>query len=101
MEDDLAAGVGERAAAGRRPQRVLKDVLTTGVVLEIVAAPVGPVGGVVPFENAVVARHAGSVEAGADGVVVLQIRGHVHLQVAFEGAGRGRELQEIVVERRP
>ena len=65
---------------------MLKDVLATGVVAEIVAVPVSPVCGVVALDDAVVPRHAGDVEPGADGVVVLQIAGHVHLQAAFEAA---------------
>src|SRR5262249_28975359 len=100
-EDDFAAGVGEAAGARGGAEGALEDVLPPGAVTEIVTTPVGAVGRVVALEHAVVLGDPGAVEAGAGGVVVLEVGRHVHLQQALEGAVGAGQLQEVVVERRP
>ncbi len=99
VEDDLAAGVLEAGGAGA--ERVFEDVLAVRVVAEVVALPVGAVGGGVAFEDPVVAGDAGAVEAGANRVVVAQVGFDVHLEQPLQRACRRRQVEEVVVERRP
>src|SRR5262249_31745876 len=56
---------------------------------------------VVPLDDAIVFRHAGTVEARSNRPVLLQIGRYVHLEKPFQGAIRGWQLQKIEVKRRP
>ena len=53
VEDDLAALVLEAVLSGQRTEWVLEQVLPRPAVGEVVATPVRPVAGVVPFDQAV------------------------------------------------
>ena len=57
--------------------------------------------GVVPFEDAVVARDAGAVEAGPGDALLLDVDGGIDAQLPLQLGEVGRHLQQVVVERRP
>ena len=101
VEDDLAAGVLKRVAAGSGTEGMLEEVLPADVVGEIVAAPVGAVAAVMAFDEAVVSSDAGAVEAGPDHVVVLDVGQDIDVEQAFQAAIGAGQLQEIMVEGRP
>jgi len=114
-EDGLAARVlegliGERHGAEREGE----DVPTVrqehaigpfhevrGRLVEVVGPPVHAVDGVVALEDAVEARDAGAAEADADDALLLDVRGGVGPDLAFEFVQVERQLQDVVIKRRP
>ena len=84
VENDFAAGMAKAARGDGRPERVLENVLSVRVAVEVVAVPVRAPHRIVTFEDADVAGHAGPVEAGADSAILRNVAGHVHLHEPLE-----------------
>src|SRR5262249_11711208 len=111
-KDDFTARVLKRVIACSWTERIREDVAPVGKQdvavqeilrngLKIVSPPVGSKHGIVSLKDAVVASDAGAVKACPRDPFLQNVQSDIDAQLTFPLGTVGRELKQVLVERRP